>query len=262
MWCGTCGEGGLVVAPERDHFAIAVDVGVEAHADDAVVARAARRGQRRRSVRRLDRRQPRPIARIDPRAGRRQRRVRGDDDEARAALGRQPEVAGVGRAGGEPDRRARLRLIERRLQIAARGHIDGRARRGSRAVADGELRTVAGRRGLARVVLAVALLRVAAASDVDERESDLPLELAVDGALHERRQVERDLRSRRVRHRGGGSDLTEIASGRLPGDACLPVVPGRLRFLKRCSEAIGRDRTRRALRAQSRTSASASAWRM
>ena len=50
------------------------------------------------------------------------------------------------------------------------------------------------------MVLAVALLRIAATAGVDERDSRLALELAVDGALHERGEVERDLGAGDVGH--------------------------------------------------------------
>ena len=72
--------------------------------------------------------------------------------------------------------------------------------------------------------IAVALLRVTAAADVDERESHLPPELAVDGALHERRQVERDPWPGHVRH-GAGARQT---SARSPPGVCQATPVCRL----------------------------------
>ena len=251
MWCGTSASVVCAGAPEGDHVAGATDVGVEAETDDAVVGGRGRGREHREAVRGAERRQLRAIAGIDARARGRQRRVVGRQrDDVAAALGRQHEVAGVDGARRQTDRLAGHRPRQRVLEIAAGRDVD-RRRVSRRTVGDRELGPERGGARFAGVILAIALLRVAAAADVDERDPRLPrVERVVDGLLHERGEIEIDSRVGGVGHGDGAVALAQIASGRLPGGACLPADPRRLSFHEWRRQPIDRDRTRRAGRAE------------
>ncbi len=133
----------------------------------------------------------------------------------------------------------------------ARGHINRRRRRRRRAVGDRQLRPVP-RGRLARMVFAVALFRVAAAARVDERDAELTGVVAVDGSLHQGRDVEVDLRSCGIGDRLARDDFRNVGAGCAPRGAALAIEPCRLRFDKRRLHAIQGHRPRRARRAEAR----------